>query len=140
MIENELQAGILYQGNPSDVLMAMAQRIVKALEQAGIAPTGIHILALLYAVSSVLHNGRQDYVKGDTSLGVMPSFKTVLTLLTRVSMGARLSQEETQEFNDDFVAIIKSLGGSIEYQSNTLSTTSLSNSHVIIAPLSKEVH
>ena len=140
MIENELQAGILYQGNPSDVLMAMAQRIVKALEQAEIAPTGIHILALLYVVSSALHTGRQDYVKGDTSLGVMPSFKTVLTLLTRVSMGARLSQEETQEFNDDFVAIIKSLGGSIEYQSNILSTTSLSNSHVIIAPLSKEVH
>ena len=140
MIENELQAGILYQGNPSDVLMAMAQRIVKALEQTEIAPTGIHILALLYVVSSALHTGRQDYVKGDTSLGVMPSFKTVLTLLTRVSMGARLSQEETQEFNDDFVAIIKSLGGSIEYQSNTLSTTSLSNSHVIIAPLSKEVH
>ena len=136
MPEHQLPGGILYTGTPADVLMAVSARIAKVLEQANIAPTGIHVLALLHVASCAFRNGRQDYNTGDASMGAMPSFKTVLTFLTRISMGEMLNKEETQAFDEDFVAIVKSLGGSIE-QSST--TNTFSNS-MTLAPMSKEVH
>ena len=137
MTENQLPGGILYTGTPTDVLMAIAQRIIKALEQANITPTGLHVLAMLHVLSCALHNGRHDYAEGDTSLGMMPTFKTVLTLMTRVSMGEKLSSEETQAFNEDFVAIVKSLGGSIERAGTQ---NQLPTNGAIIAPMSSEIH
>ena len=137
MIEQEMSGGILYTGSPSDVLMAVARRITKALEHVNIPPTGIHLLGLLYVFSCALYNGRQSYNKGDTHLGVMPSYSTVLTFMTRVSLGENLSPEETQAFNEDLAAIVTSLGGSINQQPNA--TTPLPHG-VIMSPLSKEIH
>lgn len=69
----------------------------------GIPPSGIHAIALLHVACSIVRN-HADYSK-------MPSFKTMLSILTICLGGREFSEEEGKLFIQEFSDIIHSLGG-----------------------------
>ena len=131
------KVGKLYQGSPAEVIVALSQEVNQALGQAGIAPTGVHILGMIWTVACAIRGNKVDAANGKSEMGNMPSFKMLLSLLTRGILGTSWNEKQWEEFNKEFVEIIKSLGGKV---ANANSYTPTSNQPVFLAPASKEIH
>mgnify|MGYP001566860345 CR=1 FL=1 len=134
----DLGYGRMYQGSPSNIVMSIAQELIQVLEGAGVKPTGVHLIALLHVVTSAIHNGRKEWENGDTSLGQMPSYKTLLSFITRTTRGQQFTPEEAKAFGTEFIEVIKSLGGEVI---PTVEAQQLpKDAQMVMAPLSKEIH
>lgn len=93
----------LYQGTPGDILSKIATQVSEVLIKEGLHINGVTILALLHLVMCMLH--------ADHGVGKKPSFQSCLSLLTHGVTKSQWSSEEVCAFDDEFCAIVESLGG-----------------------------
>lgn len=124
-----------YAGSPHDIVKAICEEINVALRRAGISPTGVHIIAMMYLVAATTKEGMSD---PSPQLGKMPSFKLLLMVLTKVMAGdEKFSEEESEFFKTEFTDMVKSLGGC----EISMETTPVHHKHITyMSPPSKEVH
>mgnify|MGYP001616419785 CR=1 FL=1 len=118
----------VYQGTLSDIINKLSNELAEAMGLRHENVTGVHVLALLSIIIS-LANGSS----GATILGTMPSFKTMLSSLTRGMTGSKWSETEYRAFEKEFCEIIESSGG---YKLGPASPQQTP----YMAPMSKEVH
>lgn len=120
-----------YAGTPQDIIHALCEEFTNAFHRAGLQPTGVHLVALLYLVVSTIRTGTEN---PNPTTGKMPSFKLLLMILTKVLAGGDYSKEETEHFTKEFTELVQSLGGHVIPSQPFHKETSF------IAPPSKEVH
>lgn len=129
-------AGKTYSGSPADIVVELSKEVQVALSNAGITPTGAHIIAAIWAIACAVHNGN---AQDNSELGKMPSYKILLSVLIRGLTGRKWTQEEHEEFDVEFVEIVKSLGGAV-LQTPASYTTSSPLGPLFVSPASKEIH
>ena len=95
----------VYEGTPKQIITRMTHELADVLHAAGHGPSGVHVIALLHLVASVVKSGIED------KEGQMPSFKSMLGILTHGVTGTPWSNEEMTAFDKEFQAIVESYGG-----------------------------
>ena len=105
-VNTESQDGRIYQGSPRDLINTISEEITDALNRAGTHASPIHALAMLHVAASLIKT-----VNASTDMGKAPSFKSILSVVMRGIDGARWTDTELKEFDEDFCAIVESLGG-----------------------------
>ena len=101
-------AGCVYEGSPRDIIVKMSEQIAEVLRQSHMPITGVGIVALMHVALCMVHAGVDD----PTNCGNMPSFKTLLRVLTHGFSQDNWSAEELEEFEGEFARMVESLGGS----------------------------
>ena len=101
--------GTVIEGSPSDIMRRLSGEIIEVLQRSGMQPTGIHALALCHAMLAMIKAGID--CRNDPGVGEMPSFKMLLGVLTHGMSGAKWTNAEKQDFDDEFCKIVESLGG-----------------------------
>lgn len=99
----------IIEGSPSEIMRKLSDDMVEVLQAAGIQPSGVHALAMCHCLVAMIRAG-QD-CKGEQGVGLMPSFRMLLGVLTHGLSGVAWGAEEKEQFNDEFCRIIESLGG-----------------------------
>ena len=94
----------IYEGTPRDIIVKLAREMADAFGNAGIPMTGVHVIALMHLLCSAA-------VTAEASDGKMPSFRTLLQVLTHGITRTDWSQEELESFGEEFCSIVESLGG-----------------------------
>ena|SRR3990167_4047980 len=99
--------GRIYEGTPAAIIKQAGEEMVRALEMTGNSPlSGVHVLALLQVVVSIIHQA-----KTDPNYGVMPSFSAMLMMLTHGLAQTTFTDDEINLFREEFDMIVASLGG-----------------------------
>lgn len=93
-----------YAGTPTDIMQRVCKEITEVLTTGGVAPVGMTALALIHIGVSVIRNH-------DALDNKMPSYGTVVSLMTRAFYGEKLTHEEEDQFNKEFISMVESLGG-----------------------------
>ncbi len=104
-------AGKLYEGSPRDIVVKMSEHIAGVLREAYMPASGVYAIALMHVAVSIVVAGRKAQESGDTSMGEMPSFTTMLRVLTHGLAQDKWSNEELEEFGAEFGRMIESIGG-----------------------------
>lgn len=97
----------LIQGTPAQIIIDTAEEMADAMKKADIKPTGIHVLATIHLAMSLMSTG--SAIGG--TMGKMPSFKMVLTMMTRSLHPSGWTVEAAKEFDEEFGILVESLGG-----------------------------
>ena len=96
----------IYQGTPTEMIRQMAEDILDALQSAGVGWSGVHALAMIQIVVSMNH------VVNKKTIGVMPSFETMLSMFTRGLSQTQFTEAECDKMEAEFLQMVESLGGS----------------------------
>ena len=132
----DIPGGKVYQGSPKEIVVALSEEISTLFAEHGMPPTGVHVIALLHVVACAVRSALDDKAKGvSNQCGDMPSFKSMLAVLTHGLSGSEWTQQELRAFNDEFCGLIKSLGGSVLPKGAAPFEPA-----AFMAPMSKEVH
>lgn len=94
----------LYTGTPGEIIARIATQMAEVLTKEGLHINGVALLGLLHLTVCMLHS--------DAGVGKKPSFRSCLSLMTHGINRSRWSSEELNAFDDEFCAIVESLGGS----------------------------
>ena len=131
----DIPGGKVYQGSPKTIIVEISEEIANLLHKNSIHPTGVHILSLLHVAACAIRSGLDDKAQGkSTIMGDMPSLRLLLSVLTHGISGSDWDNEELVVFNKEFMAIVKSLGGSV------LPAETPAPPMTYMSPMSKEVH
>jgi len=103
--------GVL-EGTPSEIVNKLAGDLSTILEQAQYPVTGIHALALLHIAVSMIRVGNSSEGK-DQVAGKMPEFSSILSTITRGLNDSQWTAAEMMSFDQDFRAMVESLGGKV---------------------------
>lgn len=95
---------VMYQGSPLHILGKMAEGQLDALHDSGIKFDGVHTLALFHLAVGMLKVGQQNGRD-------MPSFASVLSIITHGYSSGSWTNEEARAFEADFMRLIESSGG-----------------------------
>lgn len=98
------------EGSPSKILQELSAEMINTMQTAGIIPSGVQALAMAHALVAMIKGGQNLYAQ-HPEVGLMPSFKAVLSVLSHGLSGSNWTAEEQQEFDDEFGRIVESLGG-----------------------------
>ncbi len=99
---------VVYQGTPREIVIRVSTEIADILQAAGTQPTGIHLLAMLHLVACIV---RMETESPNPASGRMPSFSSMLSLLTHHVSATAWTDEEARAFDTEFASIVESLGG-----------------------------
>lgn len=133
---NRLPNGVLttYSGTPSDIMEHLTKEVADVLENAGVMPTGVHLLAMVHLVAGMI---KSEMESPSARLGKMPTFKLLVSVLARNLTNTPYSPEETASFNEEFKGMVESLGG---FTVAATGAPAPPKQEVFMAPMSKEVH
>lgn len=95
---------VLYSGPPIKILGQAAEEIMDILSKGGMSFDGLHVLALLHLASGMI-------IVGSKQGRLMPSYASILSLITHNMSKSVWSKEEAVAFEKEFRAIVESLGG-----------------------------
>lgn len=95
----------VYQGTPTEVLEQMAKNLSEILTNAGVPPTGLHVLAMMHLVACTWYGRTKD------TNGKMPDFKTMLAVFVKTATQSKWTDTEVDEFVEDFKRLVNDIGG-----------------------------
>ena len=127
------KTAIVYQGSINDILHRLCIEMTDALDKAGIAPTGVHVLAMMVLVAV---SARTRTTSPLPDLGKMPSFNLLLSIFARNFTNTAFTNEEAESFKKEFLEMVQSLGGCEIPRGQTVPAKET----VFVSPMSKEVH
>lgn len=130
---NQIETKV-YTGTPNDIIEKLSEEIAKALANAGLAPHALNIMAMFHVAVGCLLNLRDGH---DPKLGKAPSNTLIMRAISHALVGHDWSEEEKEEFTEEFLEILRSMGGQ---QVSEEEMNKLQNSTMFMAPPSKELH
>lgn len=112
MGDNPLFKSNTYSGTPKEIIVKISEELAQMLAESGRPPNGLTVLAMLHVAACMVKAGNDAAAVFEANdLGIMPSFKSSLAVLVHGLLASDWTTEELIAFDQDFVRIIESLGG-----------------------------